>query len=485
MAAHAAETPDKLSLVDYTHALTYRDLWQHIIACAEALKEAGAVKGSYVALECNQGVEFIIAMLAIQLIGATPVPVEKNASSSRRIDIAQKVKPALFVGPKESPEFEIARFLELGEISLRGDGSATWDGGFPSLDDDSEILFSTGTTGIPKGVVLTHLNDVAMSQNIIDGLLMKPDTVEILPIPLNHSFGLRRTNANLMNGSTVLIADGVLALKRVFELMDTYHANAMSLVPNMVKIIFKLSNDRLADYADVLDYVQLSSAPLPEQDKARLVELLPRTRLYNFYGSTEAGATCVYDFNEMADKVHCIGRPTGNARFIVVDENRNPIESSADNLGILASGGDVVMRGYFEEPELTRQTIENGFVFTKDLGYIEDGFVYILGRVDDVINFGGIKVAPEEIETAVETNPIVRDCAVVALKDEISGQIPVLCISLEEGAEYDMKEFRRFLTEVLGINERPQRVIVLDEIPRAYNGKLKRKELIAQLTAEN
>ena len=471
--------------MDYSNELTYREAWQQVVGCAEALEEAGATPEDYIAIECNQGVEFVIAMLAIQLMGAIPVPVEKNASPSRRLDIAKKVKPALFVGPRESPEFNPATFASYSQV-CGVVGSDSWSKGFPLSDSCSEILFSTGTTGIPKGVVLTHLNDVAMAQNIIDGLQMKPDTVEILPVPLNHSFGLRRTNANLYNGSTVLISDGVLALKRVFDLMDKYHANAMSLVPNMIKIIIKLSNDRLASYSDILDYIQFSSAPLAEQDKAKVMEMLPRTRLYNFYGSTEAGATCVYDFNAMADKAHCIGKPTGNARFIVVDENRVPIESSIDNMGIIASGGDVVMRGYFNEPELTRETIQDGFVFTKDLGYIDDeGFVYILGRVDDVINFGGIKVAPEEIEHEVEANPIVRDCACVAVKDEISGQIPVLCISLEEGAEYDMKEFRKFLTSVLGVNERPQRVVVVDEIPRAYNGKVKRKELVALVTQGN
>ena len=483
VASHASSNPDKLCLVDPARQLTYRQVWAHVVACAGALRELGVAKGSYVAIECNQAAEFPIAMLATQLLKATVVPVEKNASSSRRLDIAGKVSPSVFVGPKPSEEFAQAAFACLGDVCLNGgDGLPVWDDGFPETDSDAEILFSTGTTGVPKGVVLTHANDVAMSRNIIAGLQMKPTTVELILVPLNHAFGLRRLNANLANGTGVIIANGVLAMKQNFNLMDEYHANAMALSANTLSVVFKLTDDALGRYADVMDYVQLSSAVLPEQDKDKLMGLLPSTRLYNFYGSTESGATCLYDFNAMDDKPHSIGKPIGNARFIVVDDDRNPIESSIDNMGILASASDTNMRCYFEDPELTRETMEDGFVYSKDLGYIdEEGFVYVLGRADDVINYGGVKVAPEEIEHEVDASPIVRECACVAMKDELSGQVPALFIVLEEGAQYDAKEFQRFLASVLGINERPRRVEVIDEIPRTYNGKVKRRELVELL----
>ena len=481
---HGANTPDKLCMVDADNVLTYRDVWERVASCANSLVSRGIGRESYVVVSNNQGTGYVIALLATQLVGANAVPVEKNASLSRNADIVAKVSPSLFIGAKPAAGFEDVPFASFEELLFGEGADPTWDGGFPPADAVSEILFSTGTTGIPKGVVLTHRNDVAMARNVIEGLQMKDDTVEIIPVPLNHSYGLRRTNANLMNGSTIIYCDGVMALKRVFNLMDEYGANAMTLAPNMLSIILKLSGDKLASYADKLDYVQLSSAPVSEQDKNRLMELLPSTRLYNFYGSTESGATCLYDFNAMKGKAHCIGMPIGSARFIVVDDERNPIESSPDNMGILASSGDMVMRGYFKEPELTRETLVDGFVYTKDLGYIdEEGLVYILGRVDDVINFGGIKVAPEEIESAVKTSPIVRDCACVALKDALVGQIPVLFIALEEGAEYDERQFKRFLASVLGMNERPQRIEVIDEIPRTYNGKIARKQLVASLEA--
>lgn len=129
----------------------------------------------------------------------------------------------------------------------------------------------------------------------------------------------------------------------------------------------------------------------------------------------------------------CIGKPAVNAHFIVVDENRKEIASSIDNLGFLASSGAINMKEYFKAPELTASTMSNGYVYTKDLGYIdEEGLVYMLGRKDDVINYGGIKISPEELEAIIVKNPIIKDCALIPVKDALTGQAPKLLIVLQK-----------------------------------------------------
>ncbi|MCR5034280.1 MAG: fatty acid--CoA ligase family protein, partial [Clostridia bacterium] len=357
---------------------------------------------------------------------------------------------------------------------------------FPKSDDVAEILFSTGTTGKSKGIVLTHSADVALAENVCTGVKMKPDNVELIPMPTSHSHGLRRTYGNMANGSSVVFADNIMLLKNVFGLMDKYHVTSMDLSPSMLSIFFKLSKDRLGDYADVLDYIQLGSAPLSEEDKGHLSRILPKTRLYNFYGSTEAGCSCLMDFNADGSgdpgrtrPPGCIGRPAVNAEFIVVDENRKPIESSRDNLGFLASRGAINMKEYFKAPELTAQATDGEYIYTKDMGYIdEDGYVYMLGRKDDVINFGGVKISPEEIESQVIKNDIIRDCACVPVDDAMTGQAPKLFIALEPDANYDAKAFKSFLTEVLDANKQPKIIEITDRIPRTFNGKIKRNELM-------
>lgn len=176
----------------------------------------------------------------------------------------------------------------------------------------------------------------------------------------------------------------------------------------------------------------------------------------------------------------CIGKPAKNAHFIVVDENRNEICSSEDNLGFLASSGPINMKGYFKAPELTASAMANGYIYTKDLGYIdEDGYIYMLGRKDDIINYGGVKIAPEEIESVIIQNPVIRDCACIPVKDALTGQAPKLFIVLngDEG-DYDQKEFKNFLAANIDANKQPKYIEIIDSIPRTFNGKIRRNVLM-------
>ena len=511
LARNAVRNPDKLCMADEHKSITYKEAWDGICGLAMELSNRGISKQSCVVIECNQSVDYLVTVLAVQLLGAISVPLEKNAATGRIIEIASETEAALHIGAREIPELESELGIPhmdiktvpdfaLGQIIdnvYRGSIEDLELIAFPEAEDVAEIFFSTGTTGKSKGIVLTHANDVALAENVCFGVKMKPDNVELVPMPTSHSHGLRRTYANLANGSSVVFADNIMLLKNVFKLMDKYHVTAMDLSPSILNIFFKLSKDRLGDYADVLDYIQLGSAPLSEEDKSHLSRILPKTRLYNFYGSTEAGCSCLMDFNgdpagtsgssgsgasgNAQRAPGCIGRPAVNAKFIVVDENRNPIESSRDNLGFLASRGAINMKEYFKAPELTAKATDGEYIYTKDLGYIdEDGYVYMLGRKDDVINFGGVKISPEEIESQVIKSDIIRDCACIPMDDAVTGQAPKLFIALEADAEYDAKAFKSFLTKVLDANKQPKVVEVIDQIPRTFNGKIKRNELMAR-----
>lgn len=485
IAKHAAANPNKLALADSKQSLTYGELWSRIYGLSLKFKEMGVRFEKCAVVECNQSVDYMICDLAIQLLGGIFVPLEKNVAAARAVEITTDTEAVLYVS-KEPLDAELPEGIKPAFFCIDDCALHPWEGEYPEItfpksEDVCEILFSTGTTGKSKGIVLTHGNDIAIAENVMYGVKMKENNVEMIPMPTSHSHGLRRTYSNLVNGSSVVFVDGVTLLKKVFNMIEEYKVTSMDLSPSMLSIIFKLSKDRLGDYADQMDYIQLGSAPLPEEDKVHLSRILPKTRLYNFYGSTEAGCSCLLDFNSMAGKKGCIGKPAVNAHFIVVDENRNEIQSSPDNLGFLASSGAINMKEYFKAPELTESAMANGFVYTKDLGYIdEEGLVYMLGRKDDVINYGGIKISPEELEAIIIKNPIIKDCALIPVKDALTGQAPKLFITLEkeDGSEYDAKEFKVFLQENLDANKQPKFIEIIDEIPRTFNGKIKRNVLM-------
>lgn len=310
---------------------------------------------------------------------------------------------------------------------------------------------------------------------------MKPNNVELIPLPLCHSHGLRCCYANLLNGSTIVLSDGISHIKSIFEMINLYKVTAIDLSPSAILILLKLSKGRFFEVNVQMDYIQIGTAILQEDTKKVLISGFPNTRLYNFYGSTESGRTCVLDFSKERDRHGCIGKPTINAKFIVTDENRKRISSSKEKVGLLASAGPMNMKGYWKKPELTKQVMQNEFFYTNDIGYIdEEGFIYILGRKDDIINCGGIKIAPDEIEESVKKYKEIIDCACVPKEDKVTGQTPKVFVVVYNKEKFQKKELIKFLEKYIDNNKIPKDIEVIDEIPRTYNGKIQRVKLMEQ-----
>ncbi|MGI6722053.1 MAG: class I adenylate-forming enzyme family protein [Anaerovoracaceae bacterium] len=481
LATHATDpaTAEKLCLADSRVSVTYREMWNHIWAVSARLQRHGLQSGDCVVVQCTQDVNYMICAFAIQLAGGIFVPTERNASIGRVKEIVDSTEAKIFMGNKA---FEIeAEFLNVDSIQEMDDVAPDdlSQIRFPEREDTSEILFSTGTTGKSKGIELSFANDIAIAENVTLGVQMKKDNVELIPMPLSHSHGLRRTYSNMYNGSSVIILNGVTFIKPVYDMIEKYKVTSMDMAPSILTMLFKLSRDKLSEYKDQMDYIQIGSAPLMQEDKDHLSRLLPKTSLYDFYGTTEAGCSCIIDFNKITHRPGCIGRPAANAKFIFVDEDRNPKKATAEDPGLMAIGGGQNMIGYFKEPELTASVVADGFIYTSDLGYTdEDGLIYYLGRQDDVINCGGIKISPDEIEKEVSKYPAVHDCCCVPIPDKVQGQMPKLFISLEPEADYDARDFRKYLRTHLDGNKQPKEIEVIDEIPRTFNGKVQRKKLM-------
>lgn len=379
-------------------------------------------------------------------------------------------------------------FLSYDEVAVEPEDAAELQvPSFPDPDDVAEVLFSTDTTGKTKGITLTHAGVIAVAENIMYGTEADDGEVELITAPASHSHGLRSHYACLLKGNTVVLIDGVAFANTVFSLMDRYRVTCIDIVPAALKLLLQNSKDKLATYADQLHFVELGTAPMSEEDKELLRKLLPRTRLYNFYGSTEAGRSCVLDFNCNGDRVGSIGKPTHNSRIQIVDENHNELAvTSKENTGLLAVSGGMMMQGYWRQPELTASVLINGVLYSSDLCYRDaDGFLYVTGRNDDVINSGGIKIAPSEIESAALAYPGVDECACVGRKDPLVMNVPVLFVTEKEKDTIDTTALARALATSLDANKRPHEIIVLPALPRTYNGKLDRKVLRAMANGEN
>lgn len=479
LADYAKKQPDKLLVADYRgNEFSYAEAWLNVRRVAEflAVKE-GITQGQKILVDCCQDCYYFLADLACNLIGAVFIPVEENASLETIKSICDETGAVVFFTDKDNVRFmRCIRFSEAFSFE-----KGNYLPSFQKKNAMAEILYTTGTTGKSKGIILTNEANLALAENIKYGVKMKPGNVELIPVPISHSHGIRCCYANLLNGGTIILSNGLLNLKKVFELIDKYSVTAMDLSPSAAQLMVKISKGTFWEYGIRFDYIQVGTAILSEQLKEVLVQNLPGVRLYNFYGSTESGRTCVLEFSRFFGKSNCIGKPTKNSEIVFTDEQRNIIDATRDNPGLLASKGKMNMSGYLGNQELTDITMFDGFVFTNDVGYIDaEGYVYILGRNDDVINYNGIKIAPDEIEQVALRYPHIKDSACVPIVDEIAGQVPKLFICVDDKTTFSMKDFNSFLQIRLDASKIPKRIEIIDIIPRTTNGKIKRKELSAE-----
>lgn len=478
VAMYATEQPNKFCLGDGKRELNYAAYWRCITGYAKHLKDLGVEHGDCVVVRNSQNIEFVVAGLAIQLLGGIFVPVEKNIAKNRILEIYEMVEAKGYIANKEE---EIPGFYENMKqvLEYQDDEIDNSSFVFPDQDDTAEILFTTGTTGVSKGIELTHKNVVAVAENVIGGVEMKKDNVELIPVPLSHSHGLRRYYANMLNGSSVVLMDGVVFTAKVFTCMEKYHVTSMDLVPAALATIFQLSGEKIGVYSEQMDYIQLGSAPIPEKDKDTLRKLFPKTRLYNFYGTTESGCSSILDFNQVKEDKNCIGRPTCHAKFAFMDQDGNPMHATRENPGLLACAGDMNMKGYYKAEKLNEETTKDGYIVTQDLSYMdENGMIYLLGRQGDVISSGGNKIAPSEIEDVTLEMEDVLECACVPVSHPILGQEPKLFVVMKKDVIFDEESIHQHLKERVENYRVPKLIVELDKLPRTYNGKIQRNVLM-------
>ncbi len=474
---HANTTPDNVAVVVKGEETTYKTLYEYVRGYAAYLNNNGVKKGDIVAVVTSQTLDYVVLYLAVHLSGGIIAPLEKGIPDDSIVGIIQRIGVKFLIADTSlNADVTILKRTGILETAMENySDELKFD--FPNENDSADILFTTGTTGVSKGVEISHKALTATAENASFGCEYKKDTVVIVPGPLNHASGLRKIITTMVNGSTIYILNGMTSIKRFFDALDYQKGTiACCLPPAAIRTIFQFTKEKIGEYKDIIDFIESAGAPLPEADKERLCTLLPNTRLYNNYGSSESASVCMYDYNKNRGLLNCIGKCMPNAQVIIVDDDKNPIKSSKDNMGLLACKGDINMKGYVNDPVATAGVLKDGIVYTNDIGYIdENGYVYIIGRKGDVINVGGLKVAPAEVESVVLEHENVDDCILIGVDDAIAGKTLKLLVVVSPDCNFDTKELRTFLLTKLESYKVPLQYEIVDKVERTYNGKLNRK----------
>lgn len=468
---HSKVQPDKTAVIATDRTVTYGELWKMIAAASQLLKGKGLEKGQRVILEADHTVEFLVMCYAIHLAGGVHVPVENAVPAERVQEIGAELDPSFVITGAHPLAFLGATLDELLQASVN-------DVEFPAEDMLQEILFTTGTTGKSKGVMITHYGQMNMceSQNAV--LDYSKDNLWMIPTPMNHAAGLRKTHMSMVRGSGVLLMNGFTNLKLFFENMRKHHVTSLYLPPAGVHYILMLASKELAKYNEQLDFIYSSSSALPGGDKEKLINLLPDVRKFDAYGGSEVGAVCYIDYNAIRDNTKCVGKANPGVDIFIVDENYEPINATPENPGIIAIRSNTVTAGYWNEPEMTANAIHDGVIYMTDLGYLENGYLYLVGRRDDVINVGGLKIAPTEIEDVVMRHPSVNECICIPYQDKLFGRVVKMLVVLNPGWALDAEALKAYLEEKVEAYKVPKYIEAVDAIERTFNGKPDRKKMI-------
>ena len=310
-------------------------------------------------------------------------------------------------------------------IPLLGD---RWGGDF--------VLYTTGSTGKPKAVTVTQQMVMRNSQNLINGHGYSDGLQFIIAGPMNHLGCWSKLFPTLMVGGTLhILPDGMKDMNAFFRVMsDTGKRYASFLVPANLRMLIQFASDRLQSHAGVIDFIETGAAPMSRGDMLTLCQLLPHSRLYNTYASTEAGIVATYNYNDGKCKAACCGVPFSNVDFSISDN------------GLIAGSSDI---GFLDE----------------------DGMLHIVGRQDDIINVGGLKVAPAEIEDAAMTIDGIQDCICIPRQHPVMGQVPELLVVMRTGHSFDKRTIAKALVPLLERYKIPQFITDVDHIERTFNGK--------------
>ena len=473
IARNASLSPGKIALVDGDSRVSYYQLTQHVEQAALYLQSLGLKPDDRILLSAHKEAQFVYLYLAAHLLGVVNV-VTDSASPRERLDyiIAVTGPSVLFGNGLDVPG---QRCVALDAVPLE---ATTGEIAIPALTSDAvaDVMFTTGTTGNPKGVKLSHANIIGSARNTNGFIGTCSSDVEALALPLSHSFGLGRLRCVLIAGATLVLVNNFANLKTFFNVIETEHVTGFGMVPAVWQYIKRLSGKRIARFAHQLRYIEMGSAALPSEDKELLIEMFPNTRLCMHYGLTEASRALFAEFHENIDNLNAVGRPASQQVEVCVrDEHGNPVPDGED--GEICVRGNMVTRSYYL-PQDNDGAFYGEWFRTGDWGHRSaSGDFYLTGRKKELINIGGEKVSPATIEDAIKALGI-PDCACIAVPDPngVLGEVPKAFI-VGGDSVMDFDTIKRQLAHMLPPNEIPVLWERVDSIPRTASGKIQRLKL--------
>jgi amino acid adenylation domain-containing protein len=505
----AERFPDKTALICTEKRYTYANLNEQSRRLAWALRAMGLRRQDRVVIFCENSLECVVALFGTLMAGgifvmlnpamkakkltfilnhsgARAVIAQTNKASILREALADApdVKHLVWTGPikaepprraSDAKEYLWQALLEDAAHVRQGPGSAGID------VDLATIIYTSGSTGEPKGVMSAHCNMVAAARSITTYLENTPEDIILNTLPLSFDYGLYQLLMTFMFGGTLVLEPSFAFPYKVLERLAREKVTGFPIVPTMAALLLQMQDLSKFDFSS-LRYISNTAAALPVPHIRRLIELFPTVRIYSMYGLTECKRVAYMPPEKLAQRPASVGIAMPNCEVFVVDEEGR--ETEPDQVGELVIRGANVMQGYWNSPEETAKRFRPGryrgdvLLYSGDLFRRDkEGFLYFVGRRDDMIKTKGERVSPKEIENVICELTGVAEAAVIGVPDEILGQAVKAILVLSDNAILSKNKVLNHCRQNLEPFMVPKHIEFRDALPKTSTGKIDKKPL--------
>ena len=500
--ASAEAHPDKVAVVAGGERLTYGAMLEHAARLARGLQDRGVRRGDRVAIFAENGVPAVLGIFAASLAGAAFMVVNPQTKADKlRYILTDSGATALLTEPRLAPvTAEAVADLPGLHTVVEAGASASGIGGSVALDDLLEasmpeprpagtipldlaaLVYTSGSTGNPKGVMLSHQNMVFTQGSLCEYLRLDADDKILNVVPLAFDYGLYQLLMAVHLGATLVLERSFGFPGEVIRRVREEGVTVFPGVPTVFATLLSFHRNNAISMPSVRRITN-TAAHLPDAYVPGLREMCPDALVFKMYGLTECKRVCYLEPELIEAKPGSVGKAIPGTEVMVLDDDGNPTRPG--ETGVLHVRGPHVMMGYWNLPEQTAHMLKPGrypgerILCTHDFFRVDDeGFLYFVGRSDDIIKSRGEKVSPVEVENALHAIPGVREAAVVGVPDEVLGEAIRAYVVLDEGVTMDARAFRRHCLARLEGTLVPRDVVFVEGLPKTATGKVRKKSLM-------
>ncbi|MCC5808900.1 MAG: long-chain fatty acid--CoA ligase [Ectothiorhodospiraceae bacterium] len=497
----AQKHPDKTATVcAQGEEQTFLQLERRVSRLAGALRGLGVQPGDRVAMLGRNSARYLEYFQAVWWAGAVANPVNTRWSVAEIVfsldDCATTVLIVDDAFVSIAPDIHaraatVTTMIYAGNQPQAPDGMLHWETLIetgPALPDErfsgdtlAAILYTGGTTGLPKGVMLSHTNFLSASLARAAEFPCPPDTVALLVPPVFHVAGLGRLITQTVVGGTTVMQP-VFDPEDILRKIEQYGVNELLLIPSMIQML--VDHPAVQRYrVDSIERLGYGASPISDAVLERAQKVFPKAKFMHAYGMTETAAVVSMNPPEnhspearASGRIRSIGRPGYGSEIRIVDPDGN--EVPRNTVGEIIVRGANVTSGYWNRPEETARALRDGWMYTGDGAYMDDdGYIYVTDRIKDMIITGGENVYSIEVESVLARHPAVASCAVIGIPHETWGEAVHAVVVPREGSTPDEDELRNFCREFLAGYKCPKTVEFRGELPMSGAGKILKREL--------